>query len=326
MSSKCLLHQYSFEIKNGVALVLPHFFLGLCFRRGCSAKFLNMNLQYLLPILKNYICRLKLKLFILMKKIILLMLMGVLMVSCVSRKKLTYLQPAESAADTAFYQLSRSKYKIQPNDILSIQVRSFDEETTRMFNASEQTRLNAAGGDLIFYLNGFTVDFDGNIEMPILGKINVVGQDIEQIQGLVESELNNFFKDDAVFVSVQLAGVRYSIVGDVSRPGKYVIYQNQVNIFEAIAQAGDITILGDRREVQILRQTPEGVKIVEIDLTSQDVLSNPYMFIQPNDIINIKPLPAKSFGIGTTGFQTFASILGVLASTATLIFTLSRIQ
>jgi polysaccharide export outer membrane protein len=285
-----------------------------------------MNLQYLLPILKNYICRLKLKLFILMKKIILLMLMGVLMVSCVSRKKLTYLQPAKSTADTGFYQLSRSKYKIQPNDILSIQVRSFDSETTKLFNSSSTGTLNASAGDLIFYLNGFTVDFDGNIEMPILGKINVVGKDIEEIQVVVESELKNYFKDDAVFVTVQLAGVRYSIVGDVSRPGKYVIYQNQVNIFEAIAQAGDITILGDRREVQILRQTPEGVKIVEIDLTSQDVLSNPYMFIQPNDIINIKPLPAKSFGIGTTGFQTFASILGVLASTATLIFTLSRIQ
>ncbi len=285
-----------------------------------------MDLQYPIPVSKNYICRLKLNPFILMKKIILLLLIAVTTVSCVSRKKLTYLQPVESTADSSSYQLSRSKYKIQPNDILSVQVRSFDAETTKMFNSSTSGNLNANAGDLIFYLNGFTVDFNGNIEMPILGRINVVGKDIEEIQVLVESELKNYFKDDAVFVTVQLAGVRYSIVGDVARPGKYVIYQNQVNIFEAIALAGDITTVGDRREVQILRQSPEGVKIVEVDLTSQAVLSNPYLFIQPNDIINIKPLPAKSFGIGTTGFQTFASILGVLASTATLIFTLTRIQ
>ncbi len=261
-----------------------------------------------------------------MKKIILLLFIASVGVSCVSRKKLTYLQPVENSTDTSSYKLSRSKYKIQPNDILSIQVRSFDQETTDMFNSSTTGNLNNSAGDLVFYLKGFTVDFEGNIEMPILGRINVVGKDIEEIQVLVESALNNYFKDNAVFVTVQLAGVRFSIVGSVTRPGKYVIYQNQVNIFEAIALAGDIATVGNRKEVQILRQTPEGIKIVEVDLTSQAVLSNPYLFIQPNDIINIKPLPAKSFGIGTTGFQTFASILGVLASTATLIFTLTRIQ
>lgn len=261
-----------------------------------------------------------------MKKIILFILLAVTTVSCISRQKLTYLQEETPKADTAFYQLSRSKYYVQPNDILNITVRSFDEETSKLFNAAEGRISNMNAGDLVFYLTGYTVDFDGNIEMPVLGKINVVGKNADEIQKLVEAELNNFFKDDAVFVTVQLAGVRYSVVGDVARPGKYVIYQNQVNIFEAIAMAGDITMVGDRRDVQILRQAPGGIQIVDVDLTSQAVLSNPYFFIQPNDIINVKPLPAKSWGIGTTGFQSFASVLGILASTATLIFTLTRIQ
>lgn len=260
-----------------------------------------------------------------MKRFALCLMIASLAVSCVPIEKLTYLQQ-DPGKESTFYQLQRSKYNVQPNDILSITVRSFDPETSQLFNSSNTSNLNAAAGDLLFYLTGYTVDFDGDIAMPILGKINVAGKNVDQIKILVESELNNYFKDYAVFVSVQLAGVRYSVVGDVARPGKYVIYQNQVNIFEALAQAGDITLVGDRKEVQILRQTSEGVLMVNVDLTDSDVLSNPYFFIQPNDIINVKPLKVKSLGIGTTGFQTIASVLGVLASTATLIIAINQLN
>lgn len=262
-----------------------------------------------------------------MKNFFLLVLAVVLLNSCVSTDKLTYLQREDSTSDTAVYPLQRSKYKVQPNDILNISIRSFDEETSRLFNSSETRTTNVNAGDLIFYLTGYTIDLEGYIFMPVIGKVYVAGLNTEEIKVLVEETLSDFFKaNGAVYVTVQLAGVRYSVVGDIAAPGKYVIYQNQVNIFEALAQAGDITQVGDRRDVEILRQTPEGVVIVSLDLTSSKILLDPYYFIQPNDIINVKPLNVKSLGIGTTGFQTFASILGVLASTATLIFTLSRIQ
>lgn len=261
-----------------------------------------------------------------MRKLLVLTLLALAVVSCVSKEKLTYLQLPESSGDSIFYKLNRTKYKVQPNDILNISVRSFDEETSTMFNSSRSSNLNVNAGDLIFYLTGYTVDFNGDIEMPVIGKVNVVGNNTDEIKVIIESELKNYFRDNAVFVNVQLAGVRYSVMGDVARPGKYVIYQNQVNIFEALAMAGDITMVGNRKEVQIVRQAPGGVEIVELDLTKSEVLTNPEFFIQPNDIINIKPLGVKSLGIGTTGFQTFASILGILASTATLIFTLTRIQ
>lgn len=246
--------------------------------------------------------------------------------SCVSKKRLTYLQSSDENSDSAYFELQRSKYKVQPNDILNINVRSFDEETSKLFNSSQDRVTNMNAGDLIFYLTGYTVDLNGDIEMPIIGKVKVVGNNTEEVKALIESELQNFFKDNAVYVTVQLAGVRYSVIGDAARPGKYVIYQNQVNIFEALAMAGDITMVGDRREVEIVRQQGSGVEILTLDLTNSEVLTNPDFFIQPNDIINVKPLGVKSFGIGTTGFQSFAAVLGVLASTATLIFTLSQIS
>lgn len=279
-----------------------------------------------LPSIFTYICRSNLKYTLSMRKALILILLGVLAVSCVSKKRLTYLQSSDENSDSAYFELQRSKYKVQPNDILNINVRSFDEETSKLFNSSQDRVTNMNAGDLIFYLTGYTVDLNGDIEMPIIGKVKVVGNNTEEVKALIESELQNFFKDNAVYVTVQLAGVRYSVIGDAARPGKYVIYQNQVNIFEALAMAGDITMVGDRREVEIVRQQGSGVEILTLDLTNSEVLTNPDFFIQPNDIINVKPLGVKSFGIGTTGFQSFAAVLGVLASTATLIFTLSQIS
>lgn len=258
-----------------------------------------------------------------MKRTVLLLISIVFLSSCVSKKRLTYLQDTEPGLHEN-YQLNRTNYQVQPNDILDITVTSFDEETTKIFNSDQISNINA--GDLIFYLTGFSVDHEGNIEMPVIGKVQVLGKTISEIKTLIQQKLNNYFKEGAVFISVQLAGIRFSVIGDVNRPGKYVIFQNQVNIFEALAQAGDITTVGDRRQVQIVRQTLEGVITFDLDLTNKGVLTSSYYFIQPNDIINVKPLSVKSLGIGTTGFQTFASVLGVLASTATLIFTLSRIE
>lgn len=261
-----------------------------------------------------------------MRKALILLLLAVVAVSCVSKKRLTYLQQSEENADSAYYELQRSKYKVQPNDILNVNVRSFDEETSKLFNSSQDRVTNVNAGDLVFYLTGYTVDLNGDIEMPIIGKIKVIGNNTEEIKALIEAELQNYFKDNAVYVTVQLAGVRYSVIGDAARPGKYVIYQNQVNIFEALALAGDITMVGDRRDVEIVRQKGTGVEILRLNLTDSEVLSNPDFFIQPNDIINVKPLGVKSLGIGTTGFQSFASVIAVLASTATLIFTLNQLS
>lgn len=260
-----------------------------------------------------------------MKKFSLFLLLVVLATACVPRKRLTYLQEENETV----YQLQRSSYRIQPNDILSILIRSLDQETTMLFNISQMAGGGAGGGammgggDMFFYLQGYPVDLQGRVNVPVLGQIQVNGMTIEEIQVIVEERLNEYFVEDAVNVTVQLAGIRYSVVGDVARPGKYVIFQNQVNIFEALAQAGDITMVGDRKQVMIVRQLPDGVHTYSLDLTDSEIINSPLFFIQPNDIINIKPLPQKSFGTGTTGFQTFSSLIGVLASTITLIIAIN---
>ena len=251
-----------------------------------------------------------------------------LLSSCVSRKQLTYLQDSENenADTTSFHKVQRTLYKVQPNDIVNITIQTLTEKSTDLFNSSANTGINGNSGDLLFYLKGFNVDVDGNISLPVVGKVYVQGQDVEEIRITLEDKLGLYFKESGVHIDVKLAGIRFSVVGDVVRPGRFTIYQNQVNIFEALAMSGDISLVGDRQNVQIIRQKPGGLKVVYVDLTDKSILESPYFFIQPNDVINVKPLGVKSVGIGTSGFGTFAAILGVLASTATLIFTISQIN
>lgn len=260
-----------------------------------------------------------------MRKVLGLLAISLFLGSCVPIKRLTYLQQEEQASNE--YNLIRQAYKVQPNDILSISIRTYDLQTSQLFNINSLTQQNGLNaGDILFYLQGYTVQLDGKITIPIIGELMVSGKTIEEIQLQVSQALTEYFTEEAIFVNVQLSGIRYAVVGEVARPGKYVVYQNQVNIFEALAQAGDITIVGDRKEVMIIRQTPDGVKTFNLDLTDANVIKDPLYFIQPNDVINVKPLSQKSYGIGTTGFQTFSQLLSVLASTITLIIAINSLN
>lgn len=246
--------------------------------------------------------------------------------SCVSKKKLTYLQEtSESQLDSLGYNsLDRSDYLIQINDILNVNIKSFDEKASNIFNAYTESGTIQIN-DAIIYIKGNSVDMDGNIELPVIGSVQVEGLTLRETKRAIETELYKYFKKDAVFLKVQLAGIRYSIVGEINRPGKYVIYQNQVNVFEAIANAGDITMVGTRNKVQIIRQLPDGVQIFDIDLTDRNVINSPYYFIQPNDVINVQPLKAKSWGIGTQGFTTLISLLTLISTTLLIIVNVNQL-
>ena len=263
-----------------------------------------------------------------MKRILLVLLSVVAMMSsCVSQKELTYLQDkSEDQLDSlGVTPLVREDYLIQVNDILNINIKSFDEKTAKMFNATESNG-NIQINDALIYIQGYSIDLNGNIEMPVIGEIHVEGLTLAQAKDAIENEVYKFFKKDAVYLKIQLAGIRYAIVGEVNRPGKYVIYQNQVNIFEAIANAGDISFVGKRDNVQIIRQMPSGVKMFKIDLTDVNVISSPYYFIQPNDVINIQPHQAKSWGIGTNGWGSMISVLTLISSTLAIYLSIEALS
>ncbi len=258
-----------------------------------------------------------------MKRLILFICLAINMFffSCITNKDLVYLQDKGTVLNDSLLIRETSKpYRVQVNDILSIKVKALDEELTAIFNPVETTNALTTQGQASLYFNGFTVDLHGNIKFPILGDINVLGFTVEEIEDQVKVELlKQYFKETAdIFVTVKLAGLRYTVTGEVSGSGVFTLYQDRVNIIEALANAGDIKNTGDRADVLVVRQYPQGQKIHHIDLTDIVAMQSPFYYIQPNDMILVKPLKRKALGAGETATQTLttiASIFSVLVTT-----------
>jgi polysaccharide export outer membrane protein len=171
------------------------------------------------------------------------------------------------------------------------------------------------------------VDPHGNIRIPSIGEVIVLGFTVEEVREEIEKRLlKDFFKEEAnIFVTVKLAGIRYTINGEIGNPGSRIIYRDQVSIMEAIANSGDIPVTGDRTNIVVIRQYPLGQKVHHIDLTTIEAMDSPYYYVKPNDLILVNPLPQKSIGTGTTGIQSFTTILTVVTALATTILLFTRL-
>ncbi|PYE82157.1 protein involved in gliding motility EpsA [Winogradskyella epiphytica] len=260
-------------------------------------------------------------------KLLIIILSCVFASSCIPHKDTVYLQNKENSFnDSIPNNLTevQKPYRIQINDILNIRVKAIDQETVSILNPSGEGDLNASGAERA-YFDGFTVDLHGNIRVPTLGFINVLGYTTTQIEKMIEARLlEEQFKETAnIFVTVKLAGLRYTASGEVGSPGTKTLFQERVNIFEAVANVGEITEVGNRKEVQIIRQYPQGQQIHTLDLTDKRVMQSPYYYIQPNDIIYVKPLKQKSWGTGKTAVESIRTIATVVSlfTTTLLLFT-----
>lgn len=261
-----------------------------------------------------------------MKPFLLLIVLALTLLSssCITHKDTLYYQDKGQVSDSTLLQEKPLPYRVQINDILNIRVKSLDQKSVEILNPIGDANLTATSMERAFF-DGFTVDLHGNIRVPTLGYINVLGYTTEEIQKLIEKKLlDEQFKETAnIFVTVKLTGLKYVASGEVGSPGTKVLYQDRVNIFEAIANVGEISVYGDKKDVLLIRQYPQGQKIHHLDLTDVNIMQSQYYYIQPNDMIYVKPLRAKSYGTGTTAMQTLSSIATIvsLATTAILLFT-----
>lgn len=249
-----------------------------------------------------------------------LLLIGALFTSCIPVKDLWYLQDKNNSGEQNTVAAVESKpYRLQVNDVLSINIKAIDTKLVSIFNTTESSS-TAGKSESGLYFDGFTVDDHGNIRMPILGEINVIGYTLEEVRVIIEKKLlEEYFKSEAnIFVTVKLAGFRYTINGEVGSTGTKTLFQAHVNVLEAVANAGDITTVGNRKAVMIIRQTPTGVQMNEIDLTDANVMKSPYYYLQPNDYIYVKPLKQKTWGTGQTGIQSIGTIITLLSLATTV--------
>ncbi len=255
-------------------------------------------------------------------KIYLLLLLSILVTSCIPKKDLVYLQDKKTAANGVVTPINQNPYRLQTNDILSVTIKAIEPKLVEIFNTT--TNVGVAN-EQISYFTGYTVDDHGNIRLPILGEMNVLGFTVEEVRIKIEKILlEQYFKAEAgIYVVVKLSGFKYTINGEVGLTGTKTLYQDKVNIMEAIANSGDITITGDRKDVKVIRRFSHGNETFSIDLTDANAVNSPCFYLQPNDYIIVNPLKQKTWGTGKTGIESLSTVITLL-SLATTTFLLLR--
>ena len=237
--------------------------------------------------------------------------------SCGSRKSMVYLQPDSTKINTIYEQYIP---RIQPNDILTIAVTATDPKVTAPFNPmSSISSSNMTQSVDLALRPTYTVDGSGNILLPMLGKIKVAGmtrlEAIEKIRG----ELSQYIKDPGV--NINFNNFRISVLGEVSRPGSFIMPTERVTILDALGMAGDLTIRGVRENVLIVREVDGQKTMHRLDLTQQNVLNSPYYYLAQNDVIYVEPNKSQinnsKLGANTNIIISIASLLITVISVLT---------
>lgn len=257
-----------------------------------------------------------------MRKIIAVLLLFGMFTSCIPLKDQIYFQ-GELNQNDSIAKIQDKAYRLQVDDLLDIQIKSSDENVTKTFNPSvsmQNNNNNMMNSEAGIYFNSYSVDKHGNIRMPYLGDINVLGYTTREVQKKIDEEFEKYFLDpNDVFVEVRLAGIRYTTIGELGTTGINVLYLNQVNLVQAIAASGDIKITGNRERVHVYRKEIDGTKMYTVNMLDINSFDSDNFFIQPNDIIYVEPLKQKSWGTGTSGMQTITSLIAVLSLITTTI-------
>jgi polysaccharide export outer membrane protein len=238
-----------------------------------------------------------------------------LLSGCVGRRNINYLSdPGLTEGASKLFENRKFEYRVQVNDVLSIRVLGLDEQTHRFFNVESQNAIMGMN-DAALYVNGFSVDRNGHVQLPTVGKIKVQGLTVGEAQELVQKKINDYFTNATVIL--KMVSFRVSVLGDVQRPGSYFIYNNQITLLEALATAGGPNEFADKSHVQVIRQTDRGVQAVYVDMSSSSALSSEYYYLLPNDVIYVPTLRARA---GRLNLDLFSILLSTL-STAALIYT-----
>lgn len=246
-------------------------------------------------------------------KLFYLAIIGLAVISCVPQAKMKILQDKEG--DTAKYEFQtlRPDYKIKPGDYLYVRILSLDQKSNELFatiagSAAANYNMNITDQNL--YLTSYMVTDSGYIDFPLFGKIHASGRTIEEMQQTLTKSVSEIIIGASVVVKLVMYNV--SVLGEIKSPGKYPIYNNRANIFEVLAMANDLTAYADRSRVQIIRTEGNKTNVVVFNLLNKEILSSPYYYVQPNDIIYVEPLKEKSWKFETFPYAVVLSSVSLL--------------
>lgn len=247
---------------------------------------------------------------------------------CTSYKQVPYLQNPE-VVNNYGKEIPLYDAKIMPKDLLSITVNTTDALASAPFNLTVQTSINAALASSNTTsspsLQQYLVNNEGEIDFPVLGRLKIGGLTKTEAENMIREKLTPYLKEPPI-VTVRMANYKISVLGEVASPSTFTVSNEKVNVLEALAMAGDMTVYGMRTNVKLIREDADGKReIKELDLTQSDLILSPYFYLRQNDILYVTPnkAKAKSSDIGSTT-SLWVSATSILVSIASLLVNILR--
>jgi len=230
-----------------------------------------------------------------------LFFVSIFFASCVSNKRLVYFQDKtlskpQDTNTNSVKDRSKSTYLIQAGDILYIQITSLTIgnplNSTTIMNP-DQTQSLGMGVNVNPFTKGYTVNDDGVVDLPVLGKVKVRGKTMSQVEGEVQKLAIEYFPESSA--KVMLLDFYVTVLGEVTRPGTFNIFDNEITLTEALGLAGDLTYFGNRNNIKIVRTKEGKTEVFHVDITNEKFLGSEFYFLQPNDLVYVRPYKSKKF-------------------------------
>lgn len=243
--------------------------------------------------------------------VVIIFLSFIFLQGCVTYKKYPYLlsDGKELKKDTIQLDVLRTEYQLQKGDVLDIKISSTVATDIEIFNKRfEGASVNSNTNPYSNYLSGYIIDNNGDIEMPLMGKIKAMGLTCSQLNDTIQSKLTEYISFSNV--TTKLGIFRVTILGEVTTPGtKDIVNAYNLNIYQAIGLAGDVTDVGNKNKVKLVRKNGDRIEVIKLDLGNISMIESKYYYLQPNDVIYVQPLRAKLLRTNSSNIALVLSAL-----------------
>lgn len=233
--------------------------------------------------------------------------------SCTSTKKVIYFNDLVDSASVASIKTAKASFenKIQKNDQLWITVGGSNLEDLVVLNSANGLGTGGSSGNVgtsgSGALVGYLVESDGKIQIPYIGKVQAEGQTRLQLENSLTEMFKEYTKNPVV--NVRFLNYTFSVLGEVTRSGRYTMQTERATLLDALSQAGDITDLGRRDNIAVIREENGERKVARINLLSKDFFNSPYFYLRNNDVVYVEPVKARF--ISRSGIPQYVSIVAI---------------
>jgi polysaccharide biosynthesis/export protein len=263
--------------------------------------------------------------FSISKLFLYLLFFSVACTSCRSYKDIPYFTdfPDTSYRTSVQTQAFKSPV-IKPDDLLNITIETIDPEITALLNSANAVTqsVGSSVSPQMQTVSGYLVDKNGEVELPFAGKLKLAGYTTIEAREVVRTAMAKFVKDP--MVNIKFSNFKVTVMGEVTRPAIYIMPTEKVTLFDALSQAGDLTIFGRRENVLVIRDTLDDQKtMIHLNLNSKNIINSPYFYLQPNDVVYVEPNEAKAASTDAVRNRDIAILASILSI---LLITVSRVK